>query len=92
MPPPVPADAGEGQRERHRLVDDWRFQMGAIMLIALIPRIVYLFEIRSWPFFEHPVLDSRTQWKWAAILVNTSGLGNTEVLGIDGVHPDDPQD
>lgn len=87
IPAPGPADAGEGQRERHRLVDDWRFQMGAIMLIALIPRIVYLFEIRSWPFFEHPILDSRTQWKWATILVNTSGLGNTEVLAKAPLYP-----
>jgi len=54
--------------------------MAAIVLLALILRLIYLFQIRSWPFFYHPILDSRTQYKWATILLQSWGLGNPEVL------------
>ncbi|HUU53610.1 MAG TPA: glycosyltransferase family 39 protein [Armatimonadota bacterium] len=61
-------------------VHDWRVQAGAVALAALVPRLVYLVQIRSWPFFSYPVLDSRTQWKWASILVSGHWIGNREVL------------
>ena len=59
---------------------DWRFHTWAIIALAFIPRLIYLFQIRQWPFFYHVVLDSRTQYQWGGILVKTLGLGNMEVL------------
>lgn len=50
-----------------------------VTALALLPRLCYLVEIRSWPFFLFPVLDSRTQWKWAGILLETHLIGNPEV-------------
>jgi len=61
------------------LFGDWRFQVGVVISLALMSRVPYLFQIREWPFFYYPVLDSRTQYKWATILVETWGLGNPEV-------------
>ena len=63
-----------------RFGSDWRYPMGAIIALALIPRMVYLGQITQWPFFYHPILDSRTQYQWAATLVRTWGLGTPEVL------------
>ena len=63
-----------------RLVSDWRFQLVVVVLVALVPRLIYLWQINSWPFFSYPVLDSRTQWKWASILVSGHWIGNREVL------------
>jgi 4-amino-4-deoxy-L-arabinose transferase-like glycosyltransferase len=54
--------------------------MGAVVLLALIPRMAYLVEIRAWHFFYYPILDSRTQLKWANILLSSFGIGNSEVL------------
>ncbi|UCC67156.1 MAG: tetratricopeptide repeat protein [Armatimonadota bacterium] len=73
-----PEDAGRARAGA--LPRDLWVPMGAIVLLAMIFRVPYLFEIREWPFFYHPILDSRTQYKWAAILLNTKGLGNPEVL------------
>ena len=61
-------------------VHDWRLQLAVVVLVALVPRLIYLWQIESWPFFSYPVLDSRTQWKWASILVNGHWIGNREVL------------
>jgi len=63
-----------------RLRTDWRYQMGAIIALALIPRMVYLAQIVHWPFFYSPILDSRTQYVWGTALVKTWGLGTPEVL------------
>ncbi len=62
------------------LLRDPRLHAAAVMLVALIPRMVYLAQIRAWPFFHHPILDSRTQWKWAGILTQSYGIGNNEVV------------
>ncbi len=59
---------------------DWRLHLCAVIAVAAVPRLVYLYQIRSWPFFHYPILDSRTQWKWAGILLQTSWIGNPEVL------------
>ncbi len=67
-----------GLRERFR--GDWRYQMGAIIALALIPRMAYLAQIVHWPFFYFPVLDSRTQYQWAESLVRTLGMGTPEVM------------
>ena len=53
--------------------------MAAIVVLALIPRAIYLFQIQSWPFFDHPILDSHAQHRWATMLLNTWGLGNDAV-------------
>lgn len=73
------SQAGETQ-VTHRLVRNERLHMLAIVLVALVPRLIYLFQIHAWPFFHYPILDSRTQWKWAGILTQSHGIGNTEVL------------
>ena len=62
------------------LLRDPRLHAAVVMLVALIPRIAYLAQIRAWPFFHYPILDSRTQWKWAGILTQSYGIGNNEVL------------
>jgi len=67
-----------GLRERFR--GDWRYQMGAFIALALIPRMAYLAQIVHWPFFYFPVLDSRTQYQWAEALVRTLGMGTPEVM------------
>jgi len=59
---------------------DWRFHTWVIIALAFIPRLIYLFQIRQWPFFYYVVLDSRTQYQWGSILVKTLGIGNMEVL------------
>jgi tetratricopeptide (TPR) repeat protein len=66
---------------RPRLINDPRLHFGAIVAIALIPRLAYLAEIHRWPFFYSPVMDSQTQYGWASVLVQTFGIGNKEVLG-----------
>jgi tetratricopeptide (TPR) repeat protein len=58
---------------------DWQLHIAVIALVALVPRIIYFLQIRAWPFFYHPILDSRTQWKWAGILTQSYGIGNVEV-------------
>jgi len=63
-----------------RLISDWRFQLAVVVFVALVPRLIYLWQIKSWPFFSYPVLDSRTQWKWASILMSGHWIGNREVL------------
>lgn len=62
------------------LREEQRYQMGAIIALALIPRVAYLVQMRGWPFFYSPVLDSRTQYEWATALVRTFGLGNAAAL------------
>lgn len=69
-----------GSGARLRAIQSWQFQLAAIVVVALIPRLIYLVQIEDWPFFYHPILDSRTQFKWAGILLSTHGLGNPEVL------------
>ncbi len=59
---------------------DWRLHIVIILLIALIPRIIYFLQIRTWPFFFYPVVDSLEQWRWAGILRTTNLLGNAEVV------------
>ncbi len=71
-----PGERGLWDRAR----GDWRCHMGAIVALALIPRMVYLAQIVHWPFFYFPVLDSRTQYQWGGILVQTFGMGSPEVL------------
>ncbi len=44
---------------------------GAITLVALALRLVYLLQIRPWPFFFHPVLDARSQYQWAVTMTQT---------------------
>ncbi len=63
-----------------RFRSDWRYPVGAIIALALMPRMVYLAQIAHWPFFYHPILDSRTQYQWGERLVRTWGLGTPEVL------------
>ncbi len=58
---------------------DWALHVGVVLVVALIPRIIYLAQIHGWPFFYHPILDSRTQWKWGTILTQSYGIGNVEV-------------
>ena len=79
----VPENPVRGQTvgpQGKRLISDWRFQLAVVVLVALVPRLMYIWQIKSWPFFSYPVLDSRTQWKWASILVNGHWIGNLEVL------------
>jgi Tfp pilus assembly protein PilF/4-amino-4-deoxy-L-arabinose transferase-like glycosyltransferase len=80
IPIPGPAlQAGETQAIP-LLAGKERLHVLAIALVALVPRLIYLFQIRAWPFFHYPILDSRTQWKWAGILTQSYGIGNSEVL------------
>lgn len=72
---PTPAEPGQPRR----WLSDWRVQMTLVVVIALIPRIIYLVQIHRWPFFYSPILDSRTQNNWAEILLRTLGIGNNEV-------------
>ena len=57
------------------------------MALALALRIPYLIQIQSWPFFNNPILDSRTQYKWATILLNSHGIGNGEVVAKAPLYP-----
>jgi uncharacterized membrane protein len=66
---------------------DWQFHLAIIALVALIPRIIYFPQIRSWPFFFYPVVDSLEQWKWAGILRTTHLLGNAEVVAKAPLYP-----
>jgi hypothetical protein len=51
------------------------------MLAALAVRLVYLFQMRQWPFFYFPVLDSSTQYQWAQEVVQSPGLtGSARLL------------
>ena len=78
---PAEAAPGNGQMaEKPGLARDPWFRMGLVILIALAPRLIYLFQIEEWQFFHWPVLDSRVQWKWGAILLQTHLIGNQEVL------------
>ncbi|MCJ7751386.1 MAG: glycosyltransferase family 39 protein [Armatimonadetes bacterium] len=78
--PENPVQARPAAPQGKRLVSDWRFQLAVVVLVALVPRLIYLWQIKSWPFFSCPVLDSRTQWKWASILVSGHWIGNLEVM------------
>ena len=78
--PENPVQERPAAPEGKGLVSDWRFQLAVVVLVALVPRLIYLWQIESWPFFSYPVLDSRTQWKWASILVSGHWIGNLEVL------------
>jgi len=78
--PEDPVQERSAAPEGKRLVSDWRFQLALVLLVALVPRLIYLWQIKSWPFFSYPALDSRTQWKWASILVSGHWIGNREVL------------
>jgi 4-amino-4-deoxy-L-arabinose transferase-like glycosyltransferase len=77
---PGPASQAGKTQAIPLLVRNERLHVLAIALVALVPRLIYLFQIRAWPFFHYPILDSRTQWKWAGILTQSYGIGNTEVL------------
>ncbi len=79
-------DRTEG-RSGPGLIRDWRVQLGAVVLAALVVRLLYLSQIGGWPFFSYPVLDSRTQWKWASILVSGHWIGNREVLAKAPLYP-----
>ncbi len=65
---------------RASLFGDWRVRFALVVLAGLIPRMIYLAQIDNWQFFHWPVLDSRTQWKWGEILLQTHLIGNQEVL------------
>ena len=78
--PENPVQERSAAPDGKRLVSDWRFQLALVLLVALVPRLIYLWQIKSWPFFSYPALDSRTQWKWASILVSGHWIGNREVL------------
>jgi tetratricopeptide (TPR) repeat protein len=69
------------------LLREWWVRMGAIVALALALRIPYLIQIQSWPFFNSPILDSRTQYKWATILLNSHGIGNGEVVAKAPLYP-----
>jgi 4-amino-4-deoxy-L-arabinose transferase-like glycosyltransferase len=56
---------------------DWRAQMALVMLVALAVRLIYLLQIRHWPFFYSPVLDSATQYQWAQEVLQSPGLTGT---------------
>ncbi len=70
----------EGAPPRASLLGDWSVRFALIVLIGLIPRMIYFAQIKNWQFFYWPVLDSRTQWKWGEILLQTHLIGNQEVL------------
>ena len=69
------------------LLREWWVRMGAIVALALALRLPYLAQIQSWSFFYSPILDSRTQYKWATILLNSHGIGNGEVLAKAPLYP-----
>lgn len=80
VPPTEAGPAVEEADVARRWATDWQVHLWAIMLIALIPRVIYLAQIYHWPFFLSPILDSRTQNGWAETLIKTLGIGNNEVL------------
>lgn len=53
---------------------DWALA-GAIFLLALLARVVYLFEVRGLPFFEHLIADSETYRDWARVIASGDWLG-----------------
>jgi 4-amino-4-deoxy-L-arabinose transferase-like glycosyltransferase len=62
-------------------LSDWRVQTALVMLVALAVRLIYLFQMRQWPFFYSPVLDSSTQYQWAQEVLHTPALvGSARVL------------
>ena len=82
------AEVGNGDDSpKTPLLREWWVRMGAIVALALALRIPYLIQIQSWPFFNSPILDSRTQYKWATILLNSHGIGNAEVLAKAPLYP-----
>ena len=44
---------------------------GAVTVAALALRLIYLFQIKQWPCFFHPVLDARSQYQWAVTMTQT---------------------
>ncbi len=55
-------------------------QAAGFALLALIPRVSYLLQERSWPFFTSPVLDAGTQVGWAKLMVDTPLWMGTNVM------------
>ncbi len=47
-----------------------------IAAVAVFVRILYLLEISSMPGFEHPMVDEKWHWEWAASIVNESFFGD----------------
>jgi tetratricopeptide (TPR) repeat protein len=82
----VEAESG-GRSPETPLLREWWVRAGAIVVLALALRIPYLLQIQRWPFFYSPILDSRTQYKWATILLNSHGIGNAEVLAKAPLYP-----
>ncbi len=74
-----PHAEGPASPRRDRLGDP-RLHVAAIIALALVPRLVYLFQIQRWPDFYQPILDSHTQYSWSLVLLRTLGIGNNEVL------------
>ena len=54
-----------------RLRSNIWLQAGAVTLVALALRLIYLLQIKPWPFFFHPVLDARSQYQWAVTMTQT---------------------
>ncbi len=83
-----PVEAADGASSPPTpLLQEWWVRASAIAALALALRLTYLAQIQSWPFFYYPILDSRTQYKWATILLNTHGIGNAEVTAKAPLYP-----
>ena len=79
-PPSLPAGAVEAA-PRSLLRDDWRLHFALISLFGFAVRLVYLAQTRHWVFFEYPVLDAGSQYRWAQTAVQTQlWIGNDAVL------------
>lgn len=46
-----------------------------IAAAAVIVRILYLIEVSGMPGFEHPMVDEKWHWEWAASIINDSFFG-----------------
>ena len=59
----------------------WAWPAGGIVLLALALRLVYLFQIKHWPFFFTPILDARSQYQWAVTMTQTPlWMGTDQVI------------
>lgn len=55
--------------------DRYRHLPFIIAAVAVFVRILYLLEISGTPGFEHPMVDEKWHWEWAASIVNDSFFG-----------------
>src|SRR4030066_375514 len=55
--PENPVQERPAAPEGKGLVSDWRFQLAVVVLVALVPRMIFLWQIKSWPFFSYSGLD-----------------------------------